>query len=391
MLAGGRGTRLLPLTADLPKPMIPVAGRPFVDYLLEELARNGFEEVVLLLGYLAERVTDYYGDTKPHGLRLRYSITGVDDDTGSRVRAAAPLVDDVFMLMYCDNYWPLRLSRMWHAFSTRGLPAQITVYRNADGYSRDNVTVGLDGRVVHYDRSRSRRGLAGVDIGFAFLRAAVLDLLPRSGDVNFEDVVYPTLCERGELGAFVTEHRYYSAGSPERLPLTEGFLTGRGRTVILDRDGVLNEKPPPATYVTSPDQIRWLPGSLEALARLTAAGYGVVVVTNQAGVARGAMTEDELAAVHARMRDDARSHGGRIDAVYVCPHGWDDGCDCRKPRAGMLFRAQHDLALDLTRTWFVGDDPRDLEAGAEAGCRTRLLQPGSPLLDLVEREVLCDR
>jgi D-glycero-D-manno-heptose 1,7-bisphosphate phosphatase len=98
------------------------------------------------------------------------------------------------------------------------------------------------------------------------------------------------------------------------------------------------------------------------------AGYRVIVVSNQAGIARGAMTEADLAAINLRMTTEAREAGGRIDAVYHCPHDWDAGCECRKPRPGMLFQAQRDFSLDLTRTTFIGDDERDGEAADAAGC-----------------------
>lgn len=388
ILAGGRGERLRPLTDALPKALVRVNGRPFLDYLLEELSRNGFEEALLLLGYLPDAVKSHYGESGPGGIRLRYSVTPEEYDTGSRMRSAAPMMDDLFVLMYCDNYWPLRMARLRHAFARSGAPAQITVYRNRDGYTRDNVAVGLDGRVTRYDRGRTAGGLAGVDIGFALLRKEVLSLLPAGGDAHFEDEVYGRLVDTGDLTAFVTEHRYYSVGSPERLPVTERFFAGRSRTVVLDRDGVLNEKAPPARYVSSPGEFRWLPGAVEALARLKAAGMTVVVVSNQAGVARGALTPEDLAAVDVAMRAQAEEHGGGIDAAYYCPHGWDEGCECRKPRPGLLFQAQRDLDLDLTTTFFIGDDPRDLAAGAEAGCRTLLVREGRQLLELVEQEVL---
>ena len=94
----------------------------------------------------------------------------------------------------------------------------------------------------------------------------------------------------------------------------------------------------------------------------------MIVVTNQAGIARGEMTEEDLARIHDRMRGDAEEAGGRIDAIYHCPHGCDEGCACRKPRPGMLFQAQRDFHLDLSRVPFIGDDERDGQAADAAGC-----------------------
>ncbi len=216
-----------------------------------------------------------------------------------------------------------------------------------------------------FDRSRTAPNLSGVEISYAFLQRDLLDLLPPDGDELVEQALYPRLAASGQLGAVVSEHRYYSVGTLNRLPLTEAFFTGPP-TVILDRDGVLNERPPRAEYVRTPDEFRWLDGAREALARFREHGYRVVVVTNQAGINRGAMSVEDLDRVHRRMREDAEQAGGAIDAIYHCPHDWEEGCSCRKPKPGMLFQAQHDLQLDLSRTPYIGDDERDAEAALAA-------------------------
>jgi len=166
--------------------------------------------------------------------------------------------------------------------------------------------------------------------------------------------------------------------------MTAEFLARRP-AVILDRDGVLNIRPRRAEYVRTPEQFTWIDGSLEALRLLHEAGYRVVVVSNQAGLARGAMNPSDLEAVHARMLADAFAAGGRVDAVYHCPHGWDDGCDCRKPKPGLLFQAQRDHHLDLTRTWFLGDDERDGQAARAAGCPFGLVSDERPLFEITQR------
>jgi histidinol-phosphate phosphatase family protein len=384
ILAGGRGTRLLPLTETCPKPMVEIAGRPFIEHTIEMLREQGIDRVLLLLGHLADVVIDHLGDGSRLGVTIEYSVTGPDDLTSHRLQVAAPLIDDVFLLLYCDNYWPMQMDEMWAQFVASGAEAQLTVYANDDGYSRSNIAIDKQGMVQVYDPSRSAPDLEGVEIGYALLRKeVVLDLLPEE-QVLFERAVYPALVERGALGGFVTGHRYYSVGSHERLPLTEAFLARRP-AIILDRDGVLNERPPRAQYVTSPEGLRWLPGSLEALRLLHEAGYLVCVVTNQAGIGRGVMSADDLEAVHSRLLADAGAAGGHIDAIYHCPHDWDDGCSCRKPRPGMLFAAQRDHHLDLSRTYFIGDDERDAEAALAAGCPSALVGGDVTLLDLIRR------
>jgi D-glycero-D-manno-heptose 1,7-bisphosphate phosphatase len=199
-------------------------------------------------------------------------------------------------------------------------------------------------------------------------------------NVLFESTVYPVLAARRELAAYVTDHRYYSVGSLERLPFTEAFL-GRHPTVILDRDGVLNRKPPKAQYVKSWQEFEWLPGAKSALRLFHERGFRVIVVSNQAGVARGELTEAELLCIHERMKQEAAEAGGAIEAIYYCPHNWDDGCECRKPKPGMIFQAQRDYCLDLSRIVFIGDDIRDVETAEAAGCSSILVSEELSLLD----------
>src|SRR5688572_16880009 len=156
-------------------------------------------------------------------------------------------------------------------------------------------------------------------------------------------------------------------------------MTAR-RCVFLDRDGVINEE---IEYLHDPDRVVLLGGAAEAIAALNRAGVAVVVVTNQAGIARGMYTERELAAVTARLDELVGGAGGRLDATYFCPHhpeagvgGYQVACRCRKPAPGMLERAAAELGLDLARSVIVGDKGTDLEAGRAAGCAAVLVRSG---------------
>lgn len=382
ILAGGRGTRLAPLTDTRPKPLIEIGGRPFIDHLLMMLRDQGITRVVMLLGYRAQMIIDHLGDGARFGLEISHSVTPEVDETGQRLRRAGELLDPEFLMMYCDNYWPLPLARLWRSYKGSGAPMQITIYDNEDGYTRDNVRVE-DGLVTVYDKSRTAPALKGVDIGYAILQRGLLDRLP-DGNPSFEASLYPALVAERKLAAYVTGHRYYSIGGHARLPLTETFFA-RLPTVILDRDGVLNMRMPRAEYVRSWADWQWKEGALDALARFARAGWRVIVVTNQAGIARGAMTESDLAAIHERMCADASAAGGRIDAIYHCPHGWDEGCSCRKPKPGMLFQAQRAFDLDLSRVSFVGDDERDGQAAEAAGCRFVPANDDMPLSEIADQ------
>jgi D-glycero-D-manno-heptose 1,7-bisphosphate phosphatase len=202
-------------------------------------------------------------------------------------------------------------------------------------------------------------------------------------NVSVEDALYARLAQQKKLFAYVTDHRYYSVGALHRLPLTEEFFRRRP-TVILDRDGVLNKKPPRAEYVRRWEEFEWLPGARDALRLLKEAGFRVLLVSNQAGIGRGAMSEEDLLRIHDRLKAEAGQAGGRIDAIYHCPHDWDAGCECRKPAPGMLFQAQRDFNLDLSGTIFVGDDERDALAAERAGCSFARISAEQPLIRWAE-------
>jgi D-glycero-D-manno-heptose 1,7-bisphosphate phosphatase len=381
ILAGGRGTRLRPISDVRPKPMVEIHGKPFIEYMVEMLREQGFDRILLLLGYLPEVVQDYFGDGRRWGVRIDYSVTAFEDNTGRRLRLAAPYLDPCFMLLYCDNYWPMQFDRMWRRFASADVPAMITVYSNRDGYTRSSVEVDGDGYVRVYDKTCTAPNLQGVEISYAIMKKSVLDLIP-DDNVLLEEALYPRLAEGRQLLAYVTDHRYYSAGALHRLPITEAFFAGRP-AIFLDRDGVLNRRAARGQYIRRWDEFEWLPGAREALRLLKGAGHRVIVATNQAGIARGMMAEADVLDIHRRMTAEAVRTGGRIDAVYYCPHHWDEGCLCRKPKPGMLYEAQHTFNLNLTQTPFVGDDDTDAGAAEAAGCPWLAVTPDRPLLSIV--------
>jgi D-glycero-D-manno-heptose 1,7-bisphosphate phosphatase len=146
------------------------------------------------------------------------------------------------------------------------------------------------------------------------------------------------------------------------------------KLVILDRDGTINHDSD--DYIKSPAEWRPIKGSLEAIARLTQAGYRVVVATNQSGIARGLFTAQTLFAIHDTLQRALGQMGGRIDAFFFCPHAADSGCECRKPQPGMLLEVARRFNVSLKDTYMVGDARKDLEAALSAGARPVLVLTG---------------
>lgn len=374
ILAGGLGTRLMPFTKDNPKPMIPIEGQPFLSYLLCQIGSWGIENVVLLLGYKAEKIEEYFGDGKEFGVKITYCVTPTEYDTGARIRAAQEYLQEEFILLYCDNYCPIDFGKACQLFEEKNNLVQVTAYANKDAYTKNNLTI-KDGQVVVYDKKRQMDNLQAVDIGYIFIKKQVLEWMPE-GNVNFESTVYPKIIGNGKMGIYLTEHRYYSIGSWERIELTKEFFKPK-KVIFLDRDGTLNVRPPKACYVEKEEDFIWLPKAREAVKMLKDKGYTIYIITNQPGLARGNLTWEMLEAVHGKMRKELQEIGVDVDGIYLCPHGWNDGCDCRKPRPGMLYQAQKEHSLDLTKCFLIGDDERDIQAGKAAGLSKNILLAGN--------------
>lgn len=147
------------------------------------------------------------------------------------------------------------------------------------------------------------------------------------------------------------------------------------RAVILDRDGVINRDS--KDYIKTPDEWHALPGSLEAIAQLTEAGWPVFIATNQSGLARGLYDEVGLASIHAKMLSAIDAAGGAIADIAYCPHGPDDGCCCRKPEPGLLTQLAEQFAIDLANSFFIGDSYRDIQAAWAVDCKPVLVKTGN--------------
>lgn len=382
ILAGGIGARLRPATLETPKPMVLVNNKPFLEYLVELLKENGIKEIVLLLGYLPEKISNHFGNGKNFGINIKYSIGGISLETGTRIRNAENLLDSHFLLMYCDNYWLLNLKNLLDFYNSHNALAAVTVYENNDNSAKNNIYVDDSGFVAKYDRTRQEKNLNGVDIGFFIINKKIIELMPKH-DFSFEQEILPKLIEKKQLCGFRTDHKYCSISTIEKLKLAEEFLRPK-KIIFLDRDGVINKRPAKADYVKNWKEFEFLPGAIDAISLLSKNGYDIYIITNQAGIAHKAMTEEDLHIVHDNMKKELEKHNAKINTIYHCPHGWDSDCECRKPKPGLFFRASYEHNFDLTKAIFIGDDERDVQAGDAAGCRTILVDRQNGLLKIVK-------
>lgn len=379
ILAGGAGTRLKPYTDTAPKSMFPFEGTPFLEYLINQIKNFGITDILLLLGYMPEAIINYFGDGSNLGVNIKYDITPVDYETGKRLKAASLKLNDNFLLLYCDNYCPIDYVKALNQYEENNPLIQITCYTNNDCYTKNNIKVGSDFLVEKYDKSRKLDNLQGVDIGYVFVNKKSLNLLSDE-NINFEAEIYPKLVEQKKLGVFLTDHRYYSIGSYERIELTKEFFRPK-KVAFLDRDGTINLRAGKAQYIEKPEQFVWLDGARTAISILKQKGYTIILITNQPGIARGIITLKDLESIHEKMQSDLENN--RFDKIYFCPHGWYDDCDCRKPKAGMLYQAARDFSLDLTKCILIGDDERDITAGKTVGCISYMVDESHNLLSIV--------
>lgn len=235
IFAGGRGERLRPLTDALPKPMAPVRNEPFLNFLLQSLRSVGLQKALLLVGYRGEVIIDYY--RKYAGsLRVDFSVGTAEDQTGRRLLNAYSKLEDRFLLLYGDNYWPIELPAMLEHYERTGAKVSSTIFRNAEGTGeyglQNNVEVGPDGRIRRYDRSRKSAGLNGVDIGYFIVDKSVLD--PKlEGNLSFEEHALPRLIERGELAGYVTDRQYRYITDMKNLEAFERFVADEAVPSIL--------------------------------------------------------------------------------------------------------------------------------------------------------------
>jgi MurNAc alpha-1-phosphate uridylyltransferase len=222
VLAGGLGTRLGQAVADTPKPLLEVAGAPFLRHQLRLLKAHGARRVVLCVGYLGERIEAALGDGADEGLELRYAYDGPDlRGTAGAIRGALDQLGDAFLVLYGDTYLRLDYRAVQATFEASGMPALMTVLRNEGLWDASNVV--LDGnRIVTYDKRAPAPDMKWIDYGLGILTAEALDAAgPGEPDLAG---VYHELARTGRLAAYEATERFYEIGTPEALAETDAFL-----------------------------------------------------------------------------------------------------------------------------------------------------------------------
>ena len=369
VLAGGRGKRLLPLTKTIPKPMVEVSGLPFLHRLIQQVADQGIEEVVILAGYLGEVIEDYLLSRAESGLPTRITVLRTPEaiSPGQRILEAKEFLHSQFLLLYGDNYVLVSLENLSVMFHKLGAKVVLSAQKKTPG----NLTRTKSGRVSNFSPTERSEALDLVELGYMFTeRDALLHAIAQEGQDLSAGI--HALVQENLVGAVLISHPYFSVSDPIRLEKTRRAFSGE-KLLLLDRDGVINEKPPPGTYVSSVAHLRFITDSMNTIKTLSHEGFSFAILTNQAGLERGLVSSSDYSDINEAIFQEFRSIGADLRGIYTCPHHWETGCGCRKPKPGLFFEAVRELGFFLNRTIFVGDQRTDQDAAAAAGAKTILL------------------
>jgi len=396
VLCGGRATRLASVLGDLPKVLVPVAGQPLLHHLLRDLGAAGVGEVLLLAGVGGDRVGEAAAELAPAGLRVETIIEPEPRGTAGALHGVAEQLRERFLLIYGDVFTAVDWPRLTAYDQARSGLATLLVHRSDHPEDSDVVVTDDRDRVTGWlgRHPAQRRGpLPAAPLTNAGVAAFHRDLLhhipaDRASDL-FGEVLPTLVTARLPVFGYRSSEYVKDLGTPERLAAVERYVSsGRARlraeVVLLDRDGVLNEE---VGNVSRPDQLRLLPGAAEGLRRLNDAGIRTAVITNQAVVARGLCTAEELDGIHEHLAELLRAEGARLDGLYYCPHHPEthhgEGvaelrgpCRCRKPAVGLAEDALSALDAPAWRTLVIGDSTTDLQLATNAGLASIAVDTG---------------
>jgi histidinol-phosphate phosphatase family protein len=378
VLAGGLGTRLRSVVADRPKVLADIHGRPFLAYLLDQLAGAGCRCVVLCTGYLGEQVSRVFG--RSYGpLEIRYSQEQEPRGTGGALKLAIENFNsDPVLVMNGDSFCGIDLKAYWNWHCRQQATASVALTRVMRNERYGLVKLDSGDRIVEFSEKKTG-GEGWINAGIYFLSQELLRAIPKTGSVSLERDIFPQWVGRGLYG-YRGAAPFLDIGTPEDFGVAENFFarlrlneSPRRRFVVLDRDGTIIQE---CEYLSDPEQVTLIPGAGTALSELQRMGFGLAVITNQSGVGRGFFDLDRVNLIHQRLERLLATEGVRLDGLYVCPHTPDDDCACRKPRLGLIRQASSELDFDLKESIVIGDKPCDIEMGRIAGATTFLVRTG---------------
>jgi len=400
IMAGGKGTRLSAITRDeIPKPMVPLLGKPLLLWQVECLKRNGVTEILMVIGHLGHVIRDYFGDGSAFGVAISYYEETEALGTAGALSHIEQRLDAEFFLVFGDILFDIDLERMHRFHREKQALVTLFVHPNSHPFDSDLVETDADGRVLRFDSKHNVRDYwydNAVNAGLYWMDRALCRHVPREGKVDLEKEILTGLCARGEaVYAYHSPEYVKDVGTVERITaaareLEGGFVASRNlrqrqKAIFLDRDGTVNVE---NGLVYKPEMLELEPCAVEAIGLINRSGYLALMVTNQPSVARGLCEIEDVETIHRKLKTLLGNKGVYLDDLLFCPHHPDKGypeenplykipCRCRKPGIGMVETLAEKYNLDLSRCWMVGDRTVDVQTGINAGMKTALVLTGA--------------
>lgn len=369
VLAGGFGTRLAHVVPDVCKPMAPVAGRPFLRFIMDQLAAAGFDRVVVADGYRREQIEGFFGPAY-RGMAIEYSPEETPLLTGGAVkRALSRCESDWVFVLNGDTWLDVDFAAMEAAACDA--PASVSsviAVKRMRGFERyGTVDVDAGGSLTAFHEKRPcEEGL--INAGVYLLRRDALINMPEK--FSLESDYFERVVGDGALRALECAGGFIDIGVPEDYELAQTMLAPLAKSwklAMFDRDGTINVD---TGHLHEPEKLELIPSTVDIMRGYTDdPDFKVVVVTNQAGIAKGLYTEVDMRRLHRYMADRLEKLGVHVDAWYFCPHHPDytGPCECRKPAPGMLLAAMRDFDANSTGCVMFGDKTSD-EVAAKDTC-----------------------
>lgn len=402
IMAGGKGTRISSLFSDIPKPMIRIDGVPVLEREIECLVSQGFDDIIITVSHLGKVIIDYFGDGsgvspvtgKPFHAHISYYFEKTPLGNGGALFKIKDQLTDEFLLLNADAVFDVNFKRFVEAHHKMGGLVTLFVHSNSHPYDSGLLITDKNGAVVQWLAKEDKRPqwyFNIVNAGLHVMNKKVLDHIVETPKVDLDRQILKPLAGTGKMFVYNSPEYVEDMGTPERYDKVQrSFRSGmiharnlanRQKAVFLDRDGTINRY---VGYLTNAEDFELLPGVAEAIRKINLSGYLAIVVTNQPSIARGELSYDGLDEIHKKMETLLGQQGAYVDHIYFCPHHPDKGfpgevpslkfeCSCRKPKPGMLLQAAEDFNIDLSSSWMIGDDERDVGAGKNAGCHTALI------------------
>ncbi|GHT91516.1 hypothetical protein FACS1894140_2250 [Spirochaetia bacterium] len=406
IMAGGKGTRIASVASDIPKPMIPLCRKPILEYQIDCLKRCGLTDITIVVGHLGHIIKEHFGDGGNFGCVISYyTETDPLGTAGALYKITESLSDD-FLLINGDIIFDVDFSRFIEFHHAHKAVATLAVHPNSHPYDSALLVTDGEHRVIRWLNKEDARQYYKnqVNAGLHILSKDLLSTVRQAAEkVDLDrDILKPGLGS-GRIYAYNTPEYIKDIGTPDRYAqvgsdIEQGIVKQRNllvkqKAVFLDRDGTINKL---NGFITKPEDFELIDGTAEAIRKINSAGYLVIVITNQPVIARGEASLDDLEHIHNKMEAELGRAGAYVDDIFFCPHHPDKSfpgerpeykidCGCRKPKPGMLLQAAVKYNIDLSRSYMVGDDERDVKAGLGAGCKTVLLTADTGFAEFADK------